>query len=101
MATIGSLQGFYPAASPLAKQPDISANKSEKAFGDLLQESIQKVEQKHMAAENALENLLTGKSDNLHQTMIAMEKASISLELMLQVRNKIIAAYDEIKRMQI
>jgi flagellar hook-basal body complex protein FliE len=45
--------------------------------------------------------LLTGQSTNLHETMIALQKADVSFQLMLQVRNKIVGAYEEIRRMQL
>ena len=51
-------------------------------------------------AENAASKLVTGENKDIHGTMIAMQKASISMSLMLEVRNKIISAYEEIKRMQ-
>ena len=48
-----------------------------------------------------IEALSKGEQKDIHQTMIAMEKASLSFELMMQIRNKAIAAYDEIRRMPI
>jgi flagellar hook-basal body complex protein FliE len=71
------------------------------AFGDVLEGSINKVNHLQKTADQAVQDLTTGKEQDIHRTMIALEKASVSLELMLQVRNKIIAAYEEIKRMQI
>jgi flagellar hook-basal body complex protein FliE len=44
---------------------------------------------------------MTGQTANLHETMIALEKADVSFQLMLQVRNKIVGAYEEIMRMQL
>ena len=51
------------------------------------------------SADQSTEEMIRGKQD-IHQTMIALEKANLSLRLMIQVRNKIISAYDEIMRMQ-
>jgi flagellar hook-basal body complex protein FliE len=100
MTTIGTLQNGY--LSPvLPKSSAETVRQPEKSFSDMLGESIGKVELKQAEAEQAIEKLAAGDSNNLHQTMIALEKAEISLELMLQVRNKIVAAYEEIKRMQI
>ena len=50
-------------------------------------------------SNRSVEQMLLGKMD-IHQAMIAMEKAGISFSLLLQVRNKIITAYEEIMRMQ-
>jgi flagellar hook-basal body complex protein FliE len=43
---------------------------------------------------------MTGESQDLHTTVIAMQKADLSFQLMMQVRNKIVEAYQEIMRMQ-
>jgi flagellar hook-basal body complex protein FliE len=48
-----------------------------------------------------MQELATGKSNNIHETMIAAEKADLSLRLMVQVRNKIIEAYQEVMKMQV
>ena len=52
-------------------------------------------------ADQKIEDLATGKSSNLHETMIAVEKADIALRLMVQVRNKMIDAYQEVMKMQV
>lgn len=44
---------------------------------------------------------MTGQTENVHQTMVALQKADASFQLMMQVRNKLVAAYEEINRMQI
>jgi flagellar basal-body rod protein FlgB len=57
-----------------------------------------------LAENNLLYNataLATGKQTNIHQTMIAAEKADVSFELLMQIRNKLVAAYDKIMRMQV
>ncbi|MFY9270885.1 MAG: flagellar hook-basal body complex protein FliE [Candidatus Manganitrophaceae bacterium] len=81
--------------------PSNSTGKSDGSFAENLMKSIRNVNNIQSQADQAISNLLTGKQENLHQTMIAMEKASLSFELIMQVRNKILAAYDEISRMQI
>ena len=52
-------------------------------------------------AEAKQTEFLTSSKKDLHGTMIAMEKAEVSLRLMLQVRNKVMSAYEEIMRMQL
>ncbi len=73
----------------------------DKTFSETLKESIQKVNDVQMEADQAIVDLTTGRKQDLHQTMIAIEKADVSFQLMMQVRNKIIAAYEEVSRMQI
>jgi flagellar hook-basal body complex protein FliE len=62
---------------------------------------FESTEQNLKTADQAVLQANTGESVNLHELMISMEKADISLRLMVQVRNKAIDAYQEIMRMQI
>ena len=75
--------------------------KDEGSFGKILTNSIKEVNKLQKEAEKASINLVTGQETDIHNTMIAIEKADISFRLMMQVRNKIVAAYEEIKRMQV
>ena len=52
-------------------------------------------------ADNEIQALAVGKNGDLHKTMIAMEEADVSFQLLMQIRNKIVAAYQEIMRMQV
>ena len=82
----------------------IASSESEKdkgSFGKMLTESIGEVNRLQKEADKAANNLVTGKETDIHGTMIALEKANISFRLMMQVRNKIVSAYEEIKRMQV
>jgi flagellar hook-basal body complex protein FliE len=68
-------------------------------FKKALSQSIDEVNQLLAQADQSTQEMVLGKQD-IHQAMIAMEQANISLRLMIQIRNKIIAAYEEIMRMQ-
>lgn len=71
------------------------------SFRKVLQTSIAEVNQLQHEADRSIEQLIAGRSRNLHETMIAMEKADISFRLMMELRNKIIEAYNEVMRMQV
>jgi flagellar hook-basal body complex protein FliE len=71
------------------------------SFMDTLKESIQQINQVQTQADQAMTKLVTGQDQSLHQTMIAVEKADLSFQLMMQIRNKIVAAYEEVLRMQV
>ena len=71
------------------------------AFGTFLSTAVNEANKHQMGAQQAVEEFATGSSRDLHQTMIAMEKADVSFQFLMQVRNKIITAYQEIMRMQI
>ena len=79
---------------------DQNTSSEQPTFGQWLNKSIEAVNQMQQDGDNAAMKLVTGESKDIHGTMIAMQKASISMSLMMEVRNKIINAYDEIKRMQ-
>ncbi len=78
-----------------------SASETQKSFADTLNEAIQNVNELQKSSDKAMQNLATGRTDNVAEVMIAAEKADISLKLMVQVRNKIIDAYQEIMKMQV
>jgi len=77
------------------------SSRETESFERVLSESINKVNGLQLEADRQIEALSKGDQKDIHQTMISMEKAAISFELMMQIRNKIISAYDEIRRMPI
>ncbi len=70
-------------------------------FADMLKKSVEKVNTLQNQADVAIDDLVLGNNKDIVQTMIAVEKADISFRLMMQVRNKIIQAYEEVMRMQV
>ena len=88
-----------PAGTATSSKPLSQPNSS--SFGDMLTNSIDQVNQLQVAANSNINNFVTGKQPDIHRTMIAMEKASVSFELLMQIRNKVISAYDKIMRMPI
>jgi flagellar hook-basal body complex protein FliE len=89
---------IQPVNRPLA-DPSKTAKPEEGAFGKVVGQAINDVNKQMAEAGKAVEALTTGTSRDIHGTMIAMEKASVSFQLISQVRNKIIDAYKEIQRM--
>jgi len=77
---------------PESAKPTAGAGK---LFADMLREAISN----DSAAQQAVDGYATGQSQNLHETMIAIEKADISLSLLVNVRNKLLDAYREVMRM--
>lgn len=70
-------------------------------FSDLLEKSLDKVNQMQKEKEEYKNLLIMGEVDNLHDVTIAAEKANIALQMTLSIRNKMVEAYKEIMRMQI
>ena len=71
------------------------------SFGELLRNSVDQVNQYQHQSDMAINELVAGRSKNIHETMLTIERADTSLKLMTQVRNKILDAYREIMRMQV
>jgi flagellar hook-basal body complex protein FliE len=78
----------------------IKASKSDQDFGDMLQDAVRQVDQLQWDASVKVADLLTGQGGDVHSAMIAVEKADLTFQLMMQVRNKVVQAYQEISRMQ-
>lgn len=72
-----------------------------KSFSDTLSDAIHEVNKLQKVSDQKMQDLATGKTDNIPEVMIAAEKADIALKLMVQVRSKIIDAYQEIMKMQV
>lgn len=84
------------------KLGDIEGGKEAgKTFGEFLQDSIGQVNSLQQEANTAMQKLASGESRDMHETLLAVEKAEIAFKAMNQVRSKVIDAYREIMRMQI
>lgn len=70
-------------------------------FSDYLSSAINKANDAIIQSEKLNNDFAVGRIDNIHQVMIAAEKAEIALQFTLQIRNKLLDAYNEIMRMQI
>lgn len=91
---VSQLQGTLGSSSAVVKP-------AAGGFGDTLKTAISQVNAAQVDADRAVEQLHAGEAKNLHEVMISMEKADISLRLMVQMRNKAVEAYQEIMRMQV
>ena len=70
------------------------------SFAETLRDAIVEVDDTQTQAEGVVRGVLEGTGADVHKAVIAVEKADLSFQLMLQVRNKIIAAYQEVERLQ-
>ena len=83
---------------PAASKPTAG---SDGQFANVLKDSISEVNRLQEKSDAAVTALATTGKASLHETMIAMEEASVSFKLMMQVRNKIVEAYQEVMRIQV
>jgi flagellar hook-basal body complex protein FliE len=93
-----------PVRLPTELQPAASGKtpaSGEGQFANVLKDSISEVNRLQQKADASITSLATTGQASLHDTMIAMEEASVSFKLMMQVRNKIVEAYQEVMRIQV
>jgi flagellar hook-basal body complex protein FliE len=84
---------------PLAK--NMSASDVSEQFSNFLTDAMTKLNAQQLSVDKLNDQFAKGEISDVHQLMIASEKASLGLELTVQVRNKVIDAYQEIMRMQV
>ena len=70
-------------------------------FSAILKNSIKEVNDAQLEADEAVQKVLNGETKDIHETMITLQKADVSLKLMMEVRNKLLEAYQEIMRTQV
>ncbi len=102
MKEIG-IQGFVPPADVdvPSRSGKATEGSSKSDFGALLEKTVGEVERLQQEAGRAAEAMASGQTESIHETMIALKKAELSFKMMMQVRNKIVKAYEEVMRMQV
>jgi flagellar hook-basal body complex protein FliE len=96
-----------PSIKPEADMPAVApttgggAGAALDGFGQALNTAIQGLSESQNAADNASVSLASGEAVDLHEVMLARETASLHFQLAVQVRNKLIEAYQDVMRMQI
>src|SRR5438132_14037554 len=85
---------------PAMPKPAAQTAQPGSGFGKLLNEAIQQVNDVEKGSQGELQKFLSNESD-LHSVMIALEKADLSFQVMMQVRNKIVQAYQELMKSQV
>lgn len=78
-----------------------AADQAELPFQSLFQDAINNVKETDQAVQNEVYKLATGQSDDLHNIIIASQKATMSVQLLVQLRNKALDAYNEVMRMSV
>ncbi len=87
-----------PASSGISPQ---EINKSTKDFQAFLKNSMAQVKKADLQGEQAIVDFAAGNAENIHDVMLAIEEADISLRMFVQFRNKALEAYNEIMRLQL
>jgi flagellar hook-basal body complex protein FliE len=99
VAAVAATQGAVPATGAMfgaaqgAGAPD--------AFANFMQNQISELNASVGAAESAMQSLASGKPVELHEVMISLERARLSVQTFVQVRNKLVESYQDLMRMQL
>lgn len=91
---IGAITSVFGPVSPTA------SGSSEPGFGGVLKNAMDQVNGLQSDATQQVNTLMTGGGGDLGHVMISVEKADVAFQLMMQVRNKIVSAYQDIEKMQ-
>ena len=94
---ISGLPGKIQSNMPANNENNV---KNDSSFDNILTKSLKEVNSAQNEANSAVESLVAGRTENIHETMIQMQKASISFQMMMEVRNKLVDAYNEIIKMR-
>lgn len=102
---INPINQLYPKAmqqiDEVAKTTSQAAgNKQTESFNNILNQSINSLDAKQTESTQAIQSLVDGTADDLHTVMIKTTEAQLSLEVAVQLRNRALEAYNEIKNMQ-
>ncbi len=103
-ATIAPAAATAPLTPALLAPAPLTIAESPRAQGavfDAIVDSIAQVNRDMQVTQQAVQDMALGKSDNLHQVMMSLEQTRLSFELLLQVRNRVLEAYQEMMRMQV
>ncbi|MGG0718837.1 flagellar hook-basal body complex protein FliE [Robertmurraya massiliosenegalensis] len=83
------------------KTSSLTPYEAQKSFASVLKQSIEKVNEAQVQSDVMTEKLAKGENVDLHQVMIASQKASVTLQATMEIRNKVVEAYQEVMRMQV
>ncbi|MFD0943322.1 flagellar hook-basal body complex protein FliE [Savagea faecisuis] len=97
MPKIQSVQSVIPPKNIFEIQNE--SKQVEQSFGTYLKEAIAQVDQMQKVSDFKTGQLITGQNVDLHNVMIEAQKANIALSATLEIRNKVVEAYQEISRM--
>jgi flagellar hook-basal body complex protein FliE len=93
-----------PVGTPLGNQPAQVASPAKETgggFGQLMDGLLKDVSAQQLQADSAVRGLAAGRTDSLHNVMLSLAQADLSFRLVLEIRNRLTDAYQEIMRMQV
>ncbi len=101
MANPISINGVGPVGPAGPIRPAKPATRSGDDFATMIKEQLQKVSQMQSEADEKVQALVTGESQNLTEVFTAARKAEVAFSLLMEIRNKLVDAYQEVKNMRV
>ncbi|MDX2030603.1 MAG: flagellar hook-basal body complex protein FliE [Blastocatellia bacterium] len=98
------IDGINAALAPAAGatiETALPAASGGESFGSLVRGAVEELDRSQRGAEAEIARAVAGESPDLHRTIVALQSADLTFQLALQVRNKVVGAYEEIMRMQV
>lgn len=98
------LPAVHGLSNPNHVQPSgnaVTEKSNDASFQNTIRGLLEKANKPHVDANAAFSELVTGKTDNLHNVVLSVAKADMSFRLLLELRNRLTEAYQEIMRMQV
>jgi flagellar hook-basal body complex protein FliE len=99
MPSISPFEAIKNIPLPEAIAPSTSGATGSDAFSSILQQSVRNVSQLQGDAEASINQFISGEQEDPHTTMLAVQRASLSFDMFVQVRNKVVQAYQEVMKM--
>ncbi|MEX0655189.1 MAG: flagellar hook-basal body complex protein FliE [Phycisphaeraceae bacterium] len=97
----GGVNRTGPAAPRAPQGPASGGEASSPEFKDVMMKHIEQVNRLQQDAETAIEDLVAGKRDDMDAVLMAKQKADVAFQMLLQVRNKMMDAYEEVKQIRV
>jgi flagellar hook-basal body complex protein FliE len=100
-----AMQSLYgpsglPQSSPASLRESKDTGK-ELPFEDLVKGLVQQTDEQQKLAQNGVQQLVTGETDSIHDVVLTTSRADLAFRLMMEIRNRLIASYQEVMRMQV
>ncbi len=96
---ISPASGSMPVMPPVMMDKAGPTQATETPFVSMIDDVMKQAEASQVKADTAVQQLMSGQTNDIHQVMLAMEQARLSMMMMVEVRNKVVEAYQELSRM--
>lgn len=87
--------------NPITTEKTVDEKSSKLKFEDVIKEAVNKVNDSQVNANNSIQSLIKGEDITMHDVMLSVQESQMSMQLMLEVRNKLFEAYQELNRVQL